>query len=113
MLGRPLCQVLGVPVLDPSSQPVDHGPVGGLVATKGHFDSLAVEAGGAVVVAAIGEGLCVVQVDGGHDYVALPDRFTTNVCFGGDDMQTAYATLSGSGRLVALDWPRPGLKLAF
>ncbi len=84
-----------------------------LEATKGHFDSLAVEAGGAVVVAAIGKGLCVVQVDGGHDYVALPDRFTTNVCFGGDDMRTAYATLSGSGRLVALDWPRPGLKLAY
>ncbi|MEX2267115.1 MAG: SMP-30/gluconolactonase/LRE family protein [Acidimicrobiia bacterium] len=83
-------------------------------ATKGHFDSLAVEADGAVVVAAIGEGLCVVQADGtGHENVALPDRFTTNVCFGGGDMRTAYATLSGMGRLVALDWPRPGLKLAF
>jgi gluconolactonase len=36
---------------------------------------------------------------------------TTNVCFtpGG----TAYATLSGSGRLIAVDWPRPGLDLAF
>jgi len=83
-------------------------------ATKGHFDSLAVEADGVVVVAAIGEGLCVVQPDGsGHEYVALPDRFTTNVCFAGDDMRTAYATLSGTGRLVALKWPRPGLKLAF
>ena len=82
-------------------------------ATKGHFDSLAVEASGAVVVAAIGEGLCVVQPDGGHEYVALPDRFTTNVCFAGDDLRTAYATLSGAGRLVALDWPRPGLPLAF
>jgi gluconolactonase len=82
-------------------------------ATKGHFDSLAVEAGGAVIVAAIGEGLCVVQPDGGHEYVALPDRFTTNVCFGGGDLRTAYATLSGTGRLVALDWPRPGLPLAF
>jgi gluconolactonase len=83
-------------------------------ATKGHFDSLAVEEGGAVIVAAIGDGLCVVQPDGsGHEYVGLPDRFTTNVCFAGDDMRTAYATLSGKGRLVALDWPRPGLKLAF
>lgn len=83
-------------------------------ATKGHFDSLAVEQDGAVVVAAIGDGLCVVQPDGsGHEYVGLPDRFTTNVCFTGDDMRTAYATLSGTGKLVALDWPRPGLKLAF
>ncbi len=83
-------------------------------ATKGHFDSMAVEADGTVIVAAIGEGLCVVQADGsGHEYVELPDRFTTNVCFGGDELRTAYATLSGGGRLVALDWPRPGLKLAY
>lgn len=83
-------------------------------ATKGHFDSLAVEAGGDIVVAAIDGGLCVVKADGsGHEYVALPDRFTTNVCFTGDDMRTALATLSGSGRLVALDWPRPGLRLNY
>jgi gluconolactonase len=81
--------------------------------TKGHFDSLAVEASGAVVVAAIGHGLCVVQADGsGHEYVAMPDRFTTNVCFTGDDMRTALVTLSGSGTLIACDWPRPGLRLA-
>ncbi len=85
-----------------------------LEATKGHFDSLAVEADGAIVVAAIDRGLCVVQPDGsGHEYVSLPDRFTTNVCFTGDDMKTAIATLSGSGRLVAFDWPRPGLKLNY
>ena len=83
-------------------------------ATKGHFDSLAVEADGGIVVAAIGDGLCVVQPDGsGHEYVSLPDRFTTNVCFGGDDLRTAYATLSGTGRLVSMDWPRPGLELAY
>ncbi len=83
-------------------------------ATKGHFDSLAVEASGAIVVAAIGQGLCVVQPDGsGHEYVGLPDGFTTNVAFGGDDRRTAYATLSGSGRFVSLDWPRPGLELAY
>jgi gluconolactonase len=90
-------------------------PMGTVVeCTKGHFDSLAVEATGAVVVAAIGDGLCVVQADGsGHDYVAMPDRFTTNVCFAGDDMRTAYVTLSGTGRLVATEWPRPGLPLAY
>ena len=83
-------------------------------ATKGHFDSLAVEADGNVVVAAIGQGLCVVKPDGsGHEYVGLPDRFTTNVCFTGDDMKTALATLSGRGVLAAFDWPRPGLKLAY
>ena len=83
-------------------------------ATKGHFDSLAVEASGNVVVAAIGEGLCIVKPDGsGHEYVPLPDAMTTNLCFTGDDLKTARVTLSGRGRLVELDWPRPGLPLAF
>ena len=45
-------------------------------------------------------------------HVPLPDRFTTNICFGGKDLRTAYITLSGSGRLIAIDdWPVPGLKL--
>jgi gluconolactonase len=82
-------------------------------ATKGHFDSLAVEESGAVVVAAIGGGLCVVQPDGsGHEYLPIDDQFVTNVCFTGDDMRNAFVTLSGTGRLVAMDWARPGLPLA-
>lgn len=83
-------------------------------ATKGHFDSLAVEAGGAIAVAALYHGACVVAADGsGHEYVEMPDRFVTNIAFGGGDMRTAYLTFSGSGRLVTCAWPRPGLKLAF
>jgi gluconolactonase len=82
-----------------------------IAATKGHFDSLAVEADGHIVVAALPHGLCVVSPDGAYDYVDMPDPLTTNVCFTGDDMQTALVTLSGYGRLVALDWPRPGLRL--
>jgi gluconolactonase len=38
---------------------------------------------------------------------------TTNVCFTGDGLRTAYATLGASGRLVSFEWPRPGLALAF
>ena len=91
------------------------GPGGGhcLVATKGHFDSLAVEEDGTVVVAAITDGLCVVRPDLTVEFVTLPDAFTTNICFAGDDRRTALVTLSGSGRLVAMDWPRPGLALAY
>ncbi len=37
----------------------------------------------------------------------------TNVCFGGDDLRTAYVTCSATGKLVSTPWPRPGLKLAF
>ncbi|HEY3702017.1 MAG TPA: SMP-30/gluconolactonase/LRE family protein [Acidimicrobiales bacterium] len=84
-----------------------------VAATRGHFDSLAVEAGGAVVVASLSQGLCVVDPDGGHEYVALPDPMTTNVCFAPDDPRIAYATLSGTGRLIAMDWPRRGAALAF
>ena len=79
----------------------------------GHFDSLAVEANGNVVVAALPHGLCVVSPDGAHEFVEMPDRLTTNVCFTGDDMRTALVTLSGFGRLVAVNWPRPGLRLEY
>jgi gluconolactonase len=84
-----------------------------VAATKGHFDSLAVQADGAVVAAALSQGLCVIQPDGDHSYVGLPDPMTTNVCFGGPGRRTAYATLSGTGRLVALDWPTAGLELNY
>lgn len=91
---------------------VPKGPPRNLAATLGHFDSLAVEEDGTVVVAAIGAGLCVIRPDWSHEYVPMPDPFTTNICFAGPDRRTALVTLSGTGRLVALDWPRPGLALA-
>src|SRR5436190_466248 len=47
------------------------------------------------------------------DQVMLGDPMVTNVCFGGDDLRTAYATLSASGRLVSIPWPRPGHKLNY
>lgn len=80
------------------------------------FDSLAVEEDGRVVVATIAEpaGLTVVEPAARrHELVELPDPIPTNVCFGGPERRQAYATLSASGRLVELDWPRPGLELAF
>ncbi|CAN5899584.1 SMP-30/gluconolactonase/LRE family protein [soil metagenome] len=78
------------------------------------FDSMAVDALGNVCVATlIHGGISVVSADGSlTSHVPLPDRFTTNICFGGRDMRTAYVTLSGSGRLIAIeDWPVPGLRL--
>jgi gluconolactonase len=45
--------------------------------------------------------------------VKTPDIYTTNICFGGADMKTAYITLSGVGHLVAVPWPEAGLKLNF
>ena len=38
---------------------------------------------------------------------------TTNICFGGDDLKTAYITLSSTGRLVSTAWETAGLALNF
>ena len=94
-------------------------PDGGrLVAGRGGyfmFDSLAVDAKGNVCVATIFDGgITTLKPNGGEpEFVPMPDRLTTNICFGGDDLATAYVTLSGTGKLVALPWDRPGLPLNF
>lgn len=78
------------------------------------FDSLGIEECGNICVATIGEcGISVISPEGELvEFVPTDDIFTTNICWGGPDMKTAYVTLSGSGRLAAIDWPRAGLKLA-
>lgn len=77
------------------------------------FDSLAVEANGNVCIATlVNGGITIVSPDGGRvEHVPLPDLYVTNICFGGPDLKTAYVCLSHEGRLVAMDWPRPGLPL--
>lgn len=79
------------------------------------FDSLAVEEGGNVCVATIGEsGISVVSPAGELvEFVATPDIFTTNIAFGGADRRDAYITLSGTGKLVRTRWARPGLALRY
>ena len=95
------------------------GPAGGLLMAGlpglQLFDSLAVEADGNVVVATLANGgLTVIAPDGTVvEHVPTGDPITTNVCFSGTLPTTAYVTLSGTGRLVALDWPRLGLALAY
>jgi gluconolactonase len=78
------------------------------------FDSLGVEESGNICVATIGEcGISVISPTGALvDFVPTDDVFTTNICWGGADQKTAYVTLSGTGRLAAIGWPRPGLALA-
>ena len=78
------------------------------------LDSLAVEASGRICSATLTNGgITVFSPDGSFEHLPLPDPMTTNICFGGADMQDAYITLSGSGRLVRTRWPRPGLRLNF
>ena len=78
-----------------------------------NFDSLAVDSEGNICVATLfSGGVTVISPDGAIvDFVPFPDLYTTNICFGGPDLRTAYVTLSTTGRLVAMDWPRAGLRL--
>jgi gluconolactonase len=79
------------------------------------FDSLAVEASGNVCVATLNTGCISVIGPEGEllSQVATGDPITTNICFGGPDLRTAYVTLSGKGQLIKMDWERPGLALCF
>jgi gluconolactonase len=77
------------------------------------FDSLAIEANGNVCVASLFEGgITVISPDGKNiELVSLPDIYTTNICFGGPDLKTAFITLSTTGKLVSVQWPRAGAPL--
>jgi len=79
------------------------------------FDSMAIEASGNICVASLcAAGISVFSPEGGLiEFHEASEPYCTNIAFGGDDMKTAYITLSGYGTLVAVDWARPGLKLAY
>lgn len=79
------------------------------------LDSLALDAAGDVCVATlVNGGITCISSDGASvTHTPMPDPLTTNLCFGGDDLRTAYVTLSGTGRLVAVEWPTAGLGLAY
>jgi gluconolactonase len=79
------------------------------------FDSLGVDGDGNVVVATLVTGALTVISPSGEvlDQVPTGDPMTTNVCWGGPELRTAYVTCSGTGRLISMPWPRPGLPLNF
>jgi len=95
------------------------GPSGGklLAGLPGYqlLDSLAVDGAGNVCVATlVNGGITVISPDGASvEFISTGDPLTTNICFGGPGLRTAYITLTGSGKLAAMDWPRPGLKLHY
>jgi gluconolactonase len=78
------------------------------------LDSLAIDADGNVCVATIlNGGITIFSPKGDYRHVATEDFLTTNICFGGRELRTAFITLSSTGRLVACEWERPGLRLPF
>jgi gluconolactonase len=81
----------------------DHG-----ARQSGRFDCLAVDASGNICVATlINGGFTAIALSGALiDVVPMPDRSTTNSCFGGPSPKTAWVTLSQSGGWSP--WTGPG-----
>lgn len=102
-------------VVAPRTGPLNGDLVCGLPGLQ-LFDSLAVEADGRICVATISFPTgCVSSIapDGSYEQYPFPDPLVTNICFGGKDMRSATVTLSGTGKLVEMQWPRPGLRLQY
>ncbi len=78
------------------------------------LDSLGVDGAGNVCVATLVNGGVTVIAPSGEvlHHVATGDLLTTNICFAADGSSTAWITLSGTGRLVKMNWAYPGLRLA-
>jgi gluconolactonase len=112
--GRVHQRVLSAPGVVVPPAPLDESAV--LYGLPGHqfLDSLAVDGEGWVCVATlINGGITAISPDGSEiEFYETGDPITTNICFGGDDLRTAFVTCSSSGRLVSFPWPRPGLRLA-
>jgi gluconolactonase len=102
--------------IKPRAWPSPHGGwlVGGTTGFR-NFDSLAVDAVGNICVATLMDGgITVIAPDRSNvDHVPMPDPYTTNICFGGAGMKTAFITLSLGGTLVSCPWPKAGLPLNF
>jgi gluconolactonase len=78
------------------------------------LDSLAVDCEGWVCVATlVNGGITAISPDGTQvEHYATGDMITTNICFGGEDLRTAFVTCSSTGRLISFPWPRQGMRLA-
>ncbi len=79
------------------------------------LDSLGVAADGTICVATLVDAPGIAQchpATGAYEIVSFPDLLTTNIAFGGTDMQDAWICLSTTGKLAKCRWDRPGLRLA-
>ena len=80
-----------------------------------YFDSLGVQADGGVCVATLLAGGITTFWPGTNKvkHTPISDPLVTNICWGGKDMRKAYVTASGTGKLLAMTWLKPGLRLAY
>lgn len=79
------------------------------------LDSLALQVDGAICVGTLGQGGISTfdPISGGVNFTPMPDIMATNICFGGEDMRTAYVTCSATGKLISMRWPVAGQRLNF
>ena len=92
------------------------------------LDSMAVDIEGNVYVATMlpdgnnpysNGGISIISPDGVVEFVRIdlgdvhPAPLPSNICFGGEDMKTAYITCGGSGHLISMPSSIAGLKLNF
>jgi gluconolactonase len=79
------------------------------------FDSMKLESNGNLVVGTLKLGCLTVMSPIGQilERHFLPDPNVTNLAFGGASDRTAFVTLTATGQLVAVEWPRAGLALAY
>ena len=107
-------KVHGFPVLEPGAlgAPRELGYLGD---GQGPPDGLAIDAEGYLLCCGPRSGRIHVFPPGGGEKITTlqtEDWRVTNVCFGGPEFKTLYATESNLGRVVSLEWVRPGLRLA-
>ncbi len=106
--------IVGPGKVAPGALPVMPGRVVQTLLGFQWLDSLKVEHGGNICVGTIfNGGISVFGIDGTVEHLAVPDLFTTNLCFGGTDMQDVWITASSTGKIYKTRWARPGLRLAF
>ncbi|GAA3625557.1 SMP-30/gluconolactonase/LRE family protein [Nonomuraea rosea] len=77
-------------------------------------DGMCFDRDGRLLVAGTGSGAVFVVAPGGgtvQDTVRFADPDVTNVCFGGPDQRTLFVTQASLGRVVAIEWPVPGMAL--
>ena len=79
------------------------------------YDSLAVDCQGGICVASLIDGGIATLYPDGREPAFYPtqDNLTTNICFGGADLDRAFITLSSQGLLLETPWHVPGHPLNF
>jgi len=76
-----------------------------------YLDSLAVDAEGHIAVASFDDcGIWDISPDGNSlAFLPIDDFYATNICFSGTNPHEAFVTLSSTGRMMKIRWPRQGM----